>query len=117
MLTGLHDQVSVGDFHLHNRTAADGLAVPRASAFVGQNVGHLVSGCMTIKDQKLFQFLKALADEENIHVEPSAAAGCIGPVKLLQEGQDYLRDNQLSRATHLFWATGGSMVPDKIWEE
>lgn len=33
--TGYHDQVCVQDFGIDNRTAADGLAVGRASSFVG----------------------------------------------------------------------------------
>ncbi|RYL89319.1 D-serine ammonia-lyase [Sporolactobacillus sp. THM7-4] len=122
LLTGLHDAVSVQDFQLDNQTAADGLAVPRASAFAGRASGHLISGCLTIDDERLFQLLKAFADEENIQIEPSAAAGGIGPVMLLQttEGRRYLKEhhliNQMSGATHLIWATGGSMVPRKVWE-
>lgn len=122
MLTGRHDQVSVHDFRLDGRTAADGLAVPRASAFAGRAAGHLVAGCMTIDDDRLFHLLKALFDEEKIRVEPSAAAGAIGPAMLLKtvEGQRYLETHRLidhmAAATHLIWSTGGSMVPENIWQ-
>lgn len=120
LLTGLHDKVSVKDFHLDNRTAADGLAVGRASAFVGRTVGGMVSGCLTIADERLFSLLKAFVDREAIYLEPSAAAGAIGPVKLFQEdaGQVYMKDNQLNRymddSTHIVWATGGGMVPKNV---
>jgi D-serine dehydratase len=85
-------------------------------------VDRLVSGCITINDDRLFRFLKALFDEENIKVEPSAAAGMIGPAMLMKTnaGRRYLEDHHLtgnmSGATHLFWATGGSMVPPEIWK-
>ncbi|MET1250284.1 D-serine ammonia-lyase [Sporolactobacillus sp. STCC-11] len=119
LLTGLNDQVSVQDFGLDNRTAADGLAVPRPSAFAGKAAGHLISGCMTVSDERLFQYLKALKDTENHWIEPSAAAGIIGPQMLLDSraGQRYLAEHQLTdkmvNACHLFWATGGGMVPEK----
>jgi D-serine dehydratase len=119
LLTGLNDQVSVQDFGLDNRTAADGLAVPRPSAFAGKAAGHLISACMTVSDERLFQYLKALKDTENHWIEPSAAAGIIGPQMLLgsRAGQHYLAEHQLAdkmvNATHLFWATGGGMVPEK----
>ncbi|RYM02733.1 D-serine ammonia-lyase [Sporolactobacillus sp. THM7-7] len=122
LLTGLYHQVSVMDFGLDNQTDADGLAVPRSSAFAGEAIGHLVSGCLTIEDDQLFRLLKGLKDSEGIPVEPSAAAGFIGPVKLFQteEGRRYIKEHNLTQhldgATHLVWTTGGSMVPDPIRE-
>lgn len=120
LLTGLNEQVSVFDFGLDNRTAADGLAVPRPSAFVGRASGPLVAGCMTVTDHQLFRGLKWLADSEVQQVEPSAAAGLLGPGLLLgtDEGHRFIEANGLSgkmnQAAHLFWATGGGMVPQKI---
>ncbi|MCO7175054.1 D-serine ammonia-lyase [Sporolactobacillus kofuensis] len=119
LLTGLDDHVSVQDFGLDNKTAADGLAVPRPSAFAGKAAGNLISGCMTVSDERLFQYLKVLKDTENYWIEPSAAAGLIGPQTLLgtKAGHSYLTRHQLvekmNQATHLFWATGGGMVPQK----
>ena len=42
--TGLHDQISVNDIGLDNITAADGLAVGRASGFVGRAMQQLIDG-------------------------------------------------------------------------
>ncbi|MCM3452863.1 D-serine ammonia-lyase [Heyndrickxia oleronia] len=122
-MTGLHDRVSVFDFGLDNRTAADGLAVGRPSSFVGQTIGHLLSGCYTINDQRLFSFLRKLVDTENLFLEPSALAGFYGPIQLFRtiEGKKYLDCHQLndkvSNALHLVWATGGSMVPKEMVSE
>lgn len=63
------------DFGLDNMTDADGLAVGRASSFVGKTIGHHLSGCYTIHDERLYSFLRDLKDSENIFLEPSALAG------------------------------------------
>ncbi len=64
LATGLHNQISVEDFGLDNNTAADGLAVGRASGLVGQAIGPLISGVFTIEDERLYALLALLADEE-----------------------------------------------------
>ena len=45
--TGLHDRISVNDIGLDNQTAADGLAVGRASGFVGRAMQGLIDGYYT----------------------------------------------------------------------
>lgn len=110
MMTGLHDRVSVADFGLDNQTAADGLAVATASAFVGKTMEPLLTGCYTIADQTLFSLLKKLADSENIWLEPSALAGMIGPMHVLKSSLALADSPQ---ATHIVWATGGNMVPQE----
>lgn len=123
LVTGLHDKVSVQDFGIDNITSADGLAVGRPSGFVGQTIEPLLSGSYTVSDHELFKLLSALADTENIRLEPSALAGVIGPIKLLTEkqGKEYIENHhlkdQMKHATHLMWATGGSMVPIEIMDE
>jgi D-serine dehydratase len=122
LVTGLHDQVSVQDFGIDNVTSADGLAVGRASGFVGRTIEPLLSGSYTVSDNELFKLLSTMADSENIYLEPSALAGVIGPVKLLteNEGKEYIQHHNLGdkmkNATHLMWATGGSMVPKETME-
>ncbi|WP_394136647.1 D-serine ammonia-lyase [Cytobacillus oceanisediminis] len=123
LVTGLHDQVSVQDFGIDNITSADGLAVGRPSGFVGQTIEPLLSGSYTVSDHELFKLLSALADTENICLEPSALAGVIGPVKLSTEiqGKEYVQNHnlkdQMKNAVHLMWATGGSMVPKETMDE
>lgn len=121
LMTGLHDQVSVQDFGIDNKTDADGLAVGRPSGFVGKIIEPFLSGSYTISDEKLYTMLKELVDTEDLYLEPSALAGMIGPIKLFKEGKNYLQKNNLVKkmenSTHVIWATGGSMVPEKMMKE
>ncbi|MFF3024894.1 D-serine ammonia-lyase [Gottfriedia sp. NPDC057948] len=121
LMTGLHDQVSVQDFGIDNKTDADGLAVGRPSGFVGKIIEPFLSGSYTISDEKLYTMLKELVDTEDLYLEPSALAGLIGPIKLFKEGKNYLQKNNLVKkmenSTHVIWATGGSMVPEKMMKE
>lgn len=120
LLTGLHDKISVQDFGIDNVTEADGLAVGRASGFVGKVIEPLLSGCYTVSDQELYRLLKAFVDTEGIKLEPSALASVYGPVQLFKQ-QLYIQDNHLQekmqQATHIMWATGGGMVPPHIMKE
>lgn len=115
MMTGLQDGISVFDIGLTNKTEADGLAVGRASSFVGKVMKPLLSGCYTVSDQFLFNSLRDMYEQEKIFMEPSAHAGVYGPISLLTEGKEYLKRfnllNKMETATHLVWSTGGGMVP------
>lgn len=62
MMTSLHDKVSVQDFDIDNKTAADGLAVGRPSGFVGKILENLLSGVYSVTDENLFIMLSDLAD-------------------------------------------------------
>lgn len=113
--TGLHDQISVNDIGIDNVTAADGLAVGRASGFVGRAMQQLIDGYYTIHDERLYELIALLNRTENIQLEPSAVAGMMGPY-YVQTSPDYLAlhqltDEQLQQANHVIWATGGGMVP------
>ena len=57
----------------------------------------------------MFKLLKVLTDTEGIRLEPSALAGMTGPVNTIREN---VEGAQSPNATHLVWATGGSMVPE-----
>ena len=117
MATGLHGDISVQDVGLTGRTDADGLAVGRPSGFVGKTVEHLLCGAFTLEDPWLYRYLAGLWDAEGLFIEPSACAAFHGPVQLMrsQVCADFLRErglrDKLPRATHIAWATGGSLVP------
>lgn len=115
--TGLHDQISVQDIGIDNLTAADGLAVGRASGFVGRAMERLLDGFYTLSDQTMYDMLGWLAQEEGIRLEPSALAGMAGPQRVCasvsyQQMHGFSAE-QLRNATHLVWATGGGMVPEE----
>jgi D-serine dehydratase len=123
LLTGLHNHVAVQDFGLDNLTEADGLAVGRPSGLVCRAMENRLSGSYTIKDDMLYILLSALSEIEDVQLEPSALAGMIGPVRLMQSksGKDYLSNHNMmenmENATHIVWATGGSFVPREIMTE
>lgn len=113
--TGLHNEISVQDLGIDNITAADGLAVGRASGFVGRAMERLIDGYYTLDDQEMYDLLGLLNQAENIKLEPSALAGMSGAT-IVSQSQNYVNQftpEQLNNATHLVWATGGGMVPEK----
>ncbi|MDF4902743.1 D-serine ammonia-lyase, partial [Vibrio parahaemolyticus] len=114
--TGLHDDISVQDLGIDNITAADGLAVGRASGFVGRAMERLLDGFYTIDDARMYHHLGELSELEGINLEPSALAGMIGAVHVSNNHAYQSRmkfdEEKLKNATHLVWATGGGMVPE-----
>lgn len=123
MASGKHDAVCVQDFGLTGITHADGLAVGRPSGFVGRVMEPLLSGIFTLKDAKLYDYMRALLVTEHIFIEPSACAAFEGPAQFhkYKEMQQYIRDNGLKdhmpNAAHIVWATGGELVPEGIRKE
>lgn len=119
--TGLHDAISVQDIGIDNLTAADGLAVGRASGFVGRAMERLLDGLYTLDDQTMYDMLGWLAQEEGIRLEPSALAGMAGPQRICAsvayQQRHGFSQTQLGNATHLVWATGGGMVPEDEMEQ
>lgn len=118
LVTGLNSEICVQDLGIDNRTIADGLAVGRASSFVGSILSPFLSGCYSLEDQRMYRMLAQLVDTESLRLEPSALAGMYGPVLLAKSPvfSSYLSGceftpAQLSQSTQLVWATGGSMVP------
>ena len=110
MTTGLHNGVSVQDIGIEGRTVADGLAVGRASGFVGRLIEPFLAGCYTLTDQRMQELLIQLADSEKILLEPSALAGMYGPV-LINREEAFACIPHGKNATHILWTTGGGMVP------
>lgn len=118
MASGLNSGISVQDLGLTGMTHADGLAVGRPSGFVGEVIKPHLSGEFIVGDSRLFDYLRDLLDSEGVFLEPSACAAFQGPVRLGREAvcARYIRDSGLTdrmkNATHIVWATGGSMVPE-----
>ena len=104
MMTGKGSSVCARDFGLSGITAADGLAVTRASELVFREMQHNLDGCFTLRDEELFEYLRMLDRACSIRIEPSACAGFGGIPSLAEECG--------SAGTLLIWATGGGMVPD-----
>lgn len=123
MATGLHDKISVQDIGLTGVTEADGLAVGRPSRFVGRVMESRLSGIFTLKDSKLYDYMRMMLKSEDIFLEPSACASFEGPIQLEQyeETKEYLKkyglEEKMENATHIAWATGGGLVPEKVREE
>ena len=115
MITGLKNEIAVSDIGLDGRTEADGLAVGRASVLVSDVMETLLDGCYTIEDKRLYPFLSRLADTENIFIEPSSCASFPGP-SLVAPDTKWLEAkglaDKMKNASHILWATGGSMVPE-----
>lgn len=106
LLTKKHADISVNDIGLDNKTAADGLAVGRASKLVGKVLERIIDGCVSVSDENMYKFLNLMHKSENINLEPSALAG----VKALVFANEL--KNTHPNGIHLIWATGGSMVPE-----
>lgn len=115
--TGLHDNIAVQDLGIDNMTAADGLAVGRASGFVGRAMERMLDGYITLDDQHMYDLLGLLDKTQDIRLEPSALAGMPGPARVSAD-LDYqtrmgFTPEMMANATHLVWATGGGMVPEQ----
>ena len=100
-----HEDISVEDIGLDGKTAADGLAVGRASGLVSRLMQSRLQALCTVADDDLFRHETLLWQHENIFIEPSAAAGFAAYLLQLQH------DPASASATHIVWATGGAMVP------
>ena len=122
MATEKHNEICVQDIGLSGKTHADGLAVGRASGFVGKVMEEILSGIVTVKDYRLYDYMRMLWDNENIFIEPSSCAAFHTPYLLFgtKEGKEYLSKHnltdKLANATHIVWSTGGKLVPNDIRE-
>lgn len=121
LISKLHNEISVQDIGLTGKTQADGLAVGRASGFIGRTIEPHLSGCLTVDDARLNEYLRRLWKSEGIFIEPSSCAAFIGPDVLTgsDAGKEYLKRHGIDAAniTHLAWATGGRLVPEEIRRE
>ena len=123
MASGLHNGIAVKDVGLTGLTHADGLAVGRASGFVGRVMEPLLSGGFTLRDAKLYEYMRDLLETENAFIEPGSCAAFEGPALLgrSEEWREYIEAHGLAEkmknAAHIAWATGGRLVPEEIRKE
>ncbi len=109
--------ISIYDAGQHNKTIADGLAVPQASELVYPLMRTRLAGMVVAADESMLVDLWQLKSIAGLKVEPSAAAAVSGPRALLstEAGQQYLQANGLepfmSTANHIVWTTGGALMP------
>ena len=95
----------------------------RPSGFVGGVMKTQLSGEMTIRDAKLYDYMRDLLESEDIFLEPSACAAFQGVARFQEHPafRKYVEENGLQeymgQAAHIAWATGGSLVPETIREE
>lgn len=116
--TGLWDKISVQDIGIDGITAADGLAVSRPSGFASAAAEHRVSGCFTVSDDRMYEYLAMLKENEGIYAEPSACAAFAGPGLISGAMKPCNTDKQLypapdENSIHIVWATGGILTPDE----
>lgn len=117
MASGKYQDISVQDIGLSGETIADGLAVPRASAFVCEMMKPLAAGAYTLKEERFEEYQKELLAREKLFLEPSACAGFLGLEQIEQPGSNwetYLEEEGLkelmSNAVHVVWGTGGGLM-------
>ena len=118
------EAANVHDYGISGMTEADGLACASPSGFVTRIMTNLLSGVFTLKDAKLYDYLRILYRTENEQIEPSSCAAFIGPISLLtkDESRAYcekhgLTEELLQNATQIAWATGGRLVPENVRED
>jgi len=117
MMTEEHNNISVQDLGIDNKTAADGLAVGTPSKFVGKIMEKYLAGIYTVQDDILFKLLRKLYKNKGIKLEPSALAGFPGPAELKFSSFYSRFEIPEKNIYHLVWLTGGSMVPEKIFQD
>ncbi|GJE41789.1 D-serine dehydratase [Methylobacterium soli] len=113
LAAGLERTVSVYDVGLDNRTAADGLAVARASMLVARMVRGLIEAVATVSDDALHAWLRDLWHAAGLRLEPSAAAGFAAVRPFLTA----LPPPNPARATHVVWTTGGALLPEAEFQK
>ncbi|TVQ96222.1 MAG: D-serine ammonia-lyase [Spirochaetaceae bacterium] len=104
--TGRGADVSVGEYGIDGLTAADGLAVGRASPLVMPIMEQLLDGSCTVRDDSLFVAMEQLWRVEGVKAEPSACAAlaAIDQVRLA---------SPRNPCADVAWLTGGSLLPDE----
>jgi len=119
MLSDIGSRPSIYDHGLSGVTAADGLAVTRASLLAADIARTVVAGTYTVAETTMLQHLY-LAASERLRLEPSAAAGMSGPTTLMERAREQTSSDGLpfrfDKSTHVVWTTGGRLIPDEEYE-
>ena len=102
---------SVYDYGCDNVTIADGLAVPRASDLVLSAVGDAIDAAVAVTDAAMVDWVRATW-RNGLRLEPSAAAAFAAHAPFMAKAGAQPGWPDLTNAVHLFWATGGSKVPE-----
>ena len=113
LATGKNSEISVYDIGLTNNTLADGLAVGRASGFVGGIMQTLLAGAYTLTDEVLPELQKKTRTLEKLKIEPSAAAGFPGPEMVLKSSFCDTMKIKKENICHILWTTGGRYLPEE----
>lgn len=111
VLTGKCEQIDVRDYGIDGRTIADGLAVVKPSKLSCEMMKCLADGFYTVNDTTMAYLSMKVNDIMDEKIEPSAAAGITGP--LLTSEHCTIEE----KSTHVVWLTGGSIIPDNVYNE
>jgi len=114
LATGRCAGVSAADYGLTGRTVADGLAVSRPSDLVCRIMAPILDGAHTVTDAAMLGHVADAWNDEALRLEPAAAAALAGPLAVRRAGLPSLADRP---ATHILWATGGSLLPDAAFAD
>ena len=121
MMHGLGKPVSVYDIGLTNSTEADGMAVATMSALVAEKMQTRLAGGFTLGDADMFRLLASAHDALDMMLEPSASIGFAGPHFLLNTeaghvfSSRHMTASALANGVHIVWTTGGSFVPEAMF--
>ena len=114
LATGRHAGIDARELGLAGPTVADGLAVTRPSALACACLEHVLDGALTVTDARMLGLVGEAHAADGLRLEPSAAAALAGPLAVRRAALPALADRP---ATHLLWATGGSLLPDAVFTE
>jgi D-serine dehydratase len=113
-LLGAAPTATVYDLGLDNKTAADGLAVARASDLAFDMIGQQVMGAYTVSDEEMFDWIQLAASTEGLRLEPAAATGFAGALDRIWRHPSFATlKTRMNAGTHIVWTTGGAQLPDQ----
>ena len=112
LASGARHAPSVYDYGCDNETIADGLAVPRASELVLSAVGDAIDAAVAVPDSAMIEWVRTCWRTSGLRLEPSAAAAFAAYSPLMSFTRVQPGWPDFENAAHLFWATGGSQIPE-----